>query len=165
MCRHYHTLVTNAIDINDQRFFRGSTLGEIDNNEGGSLREKKIRFWSRLVRVAFALAPPGYGLDTHRIWEILHMKTVPIVLTSTLDCLYSQFPVIIVNDWKEVFELDSLTRYRQQILDKWGDDPFGKRTMQGLSLHYWVDMVNNHTITASNVNPYLGTGRPRVQWV
>lgn len=161
LCR----LVTRAIDVNDQRFFRGSTLGDIDSGEGSTQREKRIRFWSRLVRVAFSFAPPGYGVDTHRFWEILSMRTVPIVISSSLDGLYSQFPVIIVQDWKEVFEMDSLTLYRKQILDKWGEEPFSKRVMQRLGLNYWVDMVNNHTITASTVNPYLGTGVVAPQWM
>lgn len=157
-------LVKRAIEQGDQRFFRGSTL-PIEAEEGGSLREKKIRFWSRLVRVAFATAPPGYGMDTHRFWEILSMKTVPIVLSSPLDGLYSNYPVIIVQDWKEIFAQSALEDFRQRILAKWGPNPFSERVIQRLGLSYWVDLVNNHTLTASTVNPYLGTGNIVPSWL
>lgn len=158
-------LVNRAIEQGDQRFSRGSALPEADGGDGGSLREKKIRFWSRLVRVAFATAPPGYGMDTHRFWEILSMKTVPIVLSSPLDALYSQYPVIIVQDWKEIFAQDALSTFRERIFSKWGEDPFSKRVMQRMGLNYWVDMVNNHTLTASTINPYLGTGVVEPSWL
>jgi hypothetical protein len=47
----------------------------------------------------FALSPPGRGLDTHRTWEALMVGTIPIVISSPLDSLYDNLPVLIIEDW------------------------------------------------------------------
>jgi len=50
----------------------------------------------------FVLSPRGNGLDCFRTWEALLMGTFPVVKTSTLDSLFEDLPVVIVNDWSEV---------------------------------------------------------------
>ena len=37
-----------------------------------------------LAQYAFVASPPGNGLDTHRTWEALYLRSVPIVLESAL---------------------------------------------------------------------------------
>ena len=48
------------------------------------------------------LAPPGRGVDTHRLWEALYLGCVPVVARSSLDSIYADLPVLIVKDWKDV---------------------------------------------------------------
>lgn len=55
-----------------------------------------------LSRAVFVVSPPGNGLDCHRTWEALLMGCYPIVLSSTLNPLYENLPVVIVSDWSEV---------------------------------------------------------------
>jgi hypothetical protein len=50
----------------------------------------------------FVVCMRGNGLDTHRFSEILLMGSVPLVLTSPLDDLYSQFPCLIVESYDDV---------------------------------------------------------------
>jgi len=50
----------------------------------------------------FVVCMRGNGLDTHRFSEILLMGSVPVVLTSPLDDLYSQFPCLIVESYDHV---------------------------------------------------------------
>eukprot|EP00929_Paragymnodinium_shiwhaense_P018893 TRINITY_DN13057_c0_g4_i2.p1 TRINITY_DN13057_c0_g4~~TRINITY_DN13057_c0_g4_i2.p1 ORF type:complete len:381 (-),score=30.52 TRINITY_DN13057_c0_g4_i2:453-1595(-) len=50
-------------------------------------------FWRRIGKHKFVAAPVGRGLDTHRLWEVLVLGSVPVVRTSSLDRLYSTFPV------------------------------------------------------------------------
>lgn len=47
----------------------------------------------------FAVAPPGRGLDTHRAWESLMVGTIPIMMTTPLNSLYDNLPVLIIEDW------------------------------------------------------------------
>ena len=47
----------------------------------------------------FCVAPPGRGIDSHRCWEALMVGTIPIVINSTINELYEDLPVIIVNSW------------------------------------------------------------------
>lgn len=133
-------LTNEALVRGDRRYHRkerGEREGTLD------LQQQKRVFWTRLTKVAFAFAPPGYGMDTHRAWEILSMRTVPIVIASPLDALHEQFPVVIVEDWQEAFEEGALERFKKQIIKRWGMQPFGSDVMTRLGLEYWIDLVNN----------------------
>jgi hypothetical protein len=58
--------------------------------------------WDRHADYAFAVSPRGAGLDCHRTWEALVLRTIPIVKHSTLLPVYGGFPVAVVRDWTEV---------------------------------------------------------------
>jgi hypothetical protein len=132
------TLVEAAVARGDTRYTkRGGGV-----NSGTALINRKIGFWQRLATVAFSFSPPGYGMDTHRMWEILSMGTVPIVLSSPLDSLYSQFPVVIVDKWQDAFAEGALEKFRAEIVAKWGEQPFSHEVMHKLSLEYWMEKVN-----------------------
>lgn len=79
----------------------------------------------------FALSPHGNGLDCHRTWEILYLGTIPIVKTSSLDPLYQDLPVLIVNEWQEVTEDFLNTMYPLTIIKKY-------RT-EKLYIQHWVN--------------------------
>ena len=108
-----------------------------------SSRESKIEFWKGVSACAFSLAPPGFGVDTHRVWEILQMRTVPIVLSSTLDPLYRQFPIVIVRSWDQVFAAGALERFKKEIEMKHGVEPFTDQILHKLSAKFWVERVRN----------------------
>jgi hypothetical protein len=56
----------------------------------------------------FAICPEGNGLDTHRFWECLYLKVIPICLKNCLTEYYSKiFPVIILDKWED-FEVCNL---------------------------------------------------------
>lgn len=57
-----------------------------------------------LSRTVFVVSPPGNGQDCHRTWEALLMGCYPIVLSSTLNPLYEDLPVVVVSSWDEVTE-------------------------------------------------------------
>ena len=61
--------------------------------------------WRHAVRQhAFVACPHGHGLDTHRVWETLMLGSWPVVVTSTLDELYKDLPVLVVQHWSQVTE-------------------------------------------------------------
>jgi hypothetical protein len=43
------------------------------------------------------------------------MGTVPITLKSTLDPLYSQFPCVILDSWKDLFKPNSLQKMKADV--------------------------------------------------
>jgi hypothetical protein len=61
-------------------------------------------YLTELSESKFVLSPRGNGLDCYRTWESLTMGAIPIVTTSDLDSMFSELPVLIINDWKEVTE-------------------------------------------------------------
>lgn len=52
----------------------------------------------------FVLSPRGNGLDCHRTWEALLLGAIPIVRTSSLDPLFEDLPVLIVENWEVITE-------------------------------------------------------------
>jgi hypothetical protein len=50
----------------------------------------------------FVASPRGHGLDTHRTWEALLMGCCPVVPSSTLNPLYEDLPVVVIDNWDEV---------------------------------------------------------------
>ena len=56
-----------------------------------------------LSRYKYCICPDGNGIDTHRLWECLYVKTIPICMRSINTEYFAQFmPIILVNDWSEV---------------------------------------------------------------
>lgn len=59
-------------------------------------------YLERILGAQFTLSPRGYGLDCHRTWEALSLGCVPIVRSSTLNPLYRDLPIIVIDDWRQV---------------------------------------------------------------
>ena len=60
-------------------------------------------FLKELSSYRFCLCPSGNGLDTHRFWECLYLKTIPIVKRKPLYEHFSTlFPCLIVDDWNDI---------------------------------------------------------------
>jgi hypothetical protein len=56
-----------------------------------------------LSQYKFAISPEGNGIDCHRFWEALYVKTIPICLPNIIVNYYAKyFPVVILNDWDEL---------------------------------------------------------------
>ena len=104
----------------------------------------RSEFWRSLGGYAFAIAPAGHGIDTHRLWEILQMQSIPIVVSSTLDVLYSQLPVIILQNWTEVFQANILSRHKENIQQRFGENPFANESVKSkLTLNYWTELIQS----------------------
>ena len=51
----------------------------------------------------FAICPEGNGIDTHRFWECLYLKVVPICPRNIITEYYSKFfPVVLLNKWEDL---------------------------------------------------------------
>ncbi|CAF4039480.1 unnamed protein product [Adineta steineri] len=85
------------------------------------------------------LSPRGGGLDCHRTWEALYLDIIPIVWHSTLDSLYTNLPVIIINDWSEVNE-EFLRNKLHEIAKKKAQQP-SVYQYEKLRNAYWREMI------------------------
>ena len=92
----------------------------------------------------FVLSPRGNGLDCHRTWEVLLMGAVPIVPSTTINDLYRDLPVIVVEDWK------CLT---QGFLEqKWSEFERVTFTMEKLYADYWFNLISQQAQHARHAN-------------
>ncbi|MEX0849086.1 MAG: hypothetical protein WD055_02560 [Candidatus Dependentiae bacterium] len=63
-----------------------------------------LEYLKKMLQAKFILSPPGNGFDCHRTWEALIVGVVPVVLSSPMDELFKNMPVLIVDDWRVVDE-------------------------------------------------------------
>jgi hypothetical protein len=68
----------------------------------------QLDYLELLSSYKFSICPEGNGIDTHRFWECLYLKVIPICLKNHLTEYYSKiFPVIILDKWED-FEVCNL---------------------------------------------------------
>lgn len=96
----------------------------------------RLESWNRQIEFAFVVSPPGEGLDCHRTWEALCLGCIPIMISTPLDDMFDELPVLIVKAWSDVTrELlnKTLAEYgmKEWCLDK-------------LQLKYWTDKIGSY---------------------
>jgi hypothetical protein len=92
--------------------------------------------WRKQTQYAFVICPHGNGLDCHRQWEALCLGCIPIVVTSPIDVLYKDLPVLIVKKWSDITQ-----QLLQDTVNKFKDMTF---QYDKLLLSYWVDKINSY---------------------
>jgi len=60
----------------------------------------------RLSEYKFCICPEGNGVDTHRLWEAIYLKTIPIVIKSEFTTILEKngIPIIVINSWDDFDE-------------------------------------------------------------
>ncbi len=87
-----------------------------------------------LTTAHFSISPRGNGADTHRLWESLYLNTVPIVHSSSLDSLYKDLPVLIVDDWTIVTE-----KFLTEKKELFANQSFNR---EKIYMDYWIALIN-----------------------
>lgn len=49
----------------------------------------------------FVISPNGNGVDCHKTWESLYLKSIPIVTESLNINFYKNFPIVIIKNWSD----------------------------------------------------------------
>jgi hypothetical protein len=91
-------------------------------------------FYFDLASYKFVISPRGNGLDCHRTWEALYLRTVPIVLRSEGMRYFEDLPIYFVDDWSEITE-QSLNKFYQKMLNSEYD--LGK-----MKISWWKNKIN-----------------------
>jgi hypothetical protein len=81
----------------------------------------------------FILCPNGNGIDTHRLWEVLYLKSIPIVKRGINTLLYQDLPICYVDDWKEITEDFLNKEYKRINNTKWN--------LEKLDFNFWKDKI------------------------
>ena len=95
------------------------------------------RCYEVLSDYKFILSPPGAGIDCHRTWEALYTGTIPIVISSSINELYNDLPVVTVPSW-EIITKDFLERQYEEIQRKLQNNEYN---MDKLYFEYWKNMI------------------------
>lgn len=90
----------------------------------------------------YVIAPYGGGVDTHRFFEIIYLKSIPIVkkTNTCFDKLYEIFPCLIINEWTDITEellnsnLDILKLKINDFFEKYPNFYFNTNVLDDLLL-------------------------------
>lgn len=99
-----------------------------------------------LQQFPFVICAHGGGLDpSPKAWEALCLGCIPIIKHSALDDIYSEFPVVFVDDWNEdTITMDNMKKWIETH-GKYYDDPVLKDTWKHkLYKKYWEDKIKSH---------------------
>jgi hypothetical protein len=97
--------------------------------------QDRLTFWNHMNNYAFVISPIGYGLDTHRTYEILILGRIPIICDTKINQLYDDLPILIVSDWNMINE-NWLQKQYINIVSKWNQYNWDK-----LKLEYWLSKI------------------------
>ena len=95
--------------------FNWATVEESSDVSSGSWDS----YLDSLVSHKFALCPRGNGIDTHRFWESLYSRTVPVVRYEEAHRNFLDLPVLFVNDWSQVTERFLEEKYEEMASREW----------------------------------------------
>lgn len=83
--------------------------------EAASQRGGNERFLDQILSHRYVLCPPGNGVDTHRMWEVMLAGAIPVVLSSQAMAPFRELPILFVDDYRKVTKellVDSMNKIR-----------------------------------------------------
>ena len=102
--------------------------GIIDNTIEG-----RKRFLMDIKSSKFVFCPRGNGVETTRMWEALYMGSIPIVKIDRAHELFTDLPILFIDDWRKVNE--------RFLIDKYEEMKNREYNMEKLNLSYWTGFI------------------------
>lgn len=96
--------------------------------------EGRKNFLEDISKSKFVLCPRGNGIDTHRLWEALYMKSIPIVKYHITHSNLTDLPILFINDWSEINKEFLENKYEEMINKEWN--------MDKLKIGYWLNLIH-----------------------
>lgn len=92
-------------------------------------------YFNNLIDYRYVICPAGNGLDTHRVWESLLLKIVPIhkINNFTLILKNNGVPGLYIESWED------LNNYTKEQLDKYYADFNEEDFKKFSSTDYWLN--------------------------
>ena len=78
---------------------------EMPNGNGGYYNLDFPPYLKELGESYFVLSPNGNGVDCHKHWESLYLRTIPIVTKSRNMEFYKDLPFLVIDDWQDYKDL------------------------------------------------------------
>jgi hypothetical protein len=101
--------------------------------------ESTQKYFNSLNEYMFVICPEGNGIDTHRIWESLLLKVIPILILNPFTQILknNSVPCVYLNNWKDLENLSSID------LEKLYFEKLEKFTDQHLMFSYWINNIKS----------------------
>lgn len=78
-------------------------------------------YLASLAEASFCISPAGNGIDGHRTWEALYVRTIPIVTASLVAAHHRDLPLVVLESWADFRAAEFGP---ERYVEVWGDwDP------------------------------------------
>lgn len=97
-------------DINTNKQYRQECYDKLKNKINFLPKLDSLQNLQRLSNYKFCICPRGNGIDTHRLWEALYLRVVPICINDEfVNILKNEYkvPLLIINKWEDL-DINSL---------------------------------------------------------
>ena len=102
-------------------------------NAYGDYDLSRFAYYRRVAQRRFTLSPEGNGVDCHRTWEALYLKSIPIVQRSPEMQHFDDLPMLFTDDYSELTP-DYLEEQDSRILET-------DYVIEKLYLSHWWDQI------------------------
>jgi len=76
-------------------------------------------YLEQMAQAHFCVSPRGNGIDCHRTWEALYLRTIPIVTRSVLTDQHPELPMIVLDDWSQFADIDFSSKLYEETIGDW----------------------------------------------
>ena len=94
------------------------------------------KYYDDISSHKFVFSPAGNGIDCHRTWESLYLRTIPVVKSSVCMNSFVDLPILFVNDWNEI-NFNFLNTKYEEIINK-------KYDLSKLKISYWKKYIKDY---------------------
>jgi hypothetical protein len=138
-------LVYKNFDINtnyDERML----CNNITNSKGiyMSPHTSNEQYWRYISKSCFVISPPGNGIDCHRIWEALYLKTVPIVKYHEAFSQFKHLPILFIDDWN-LLNVKTLEEIYRNLYSKTDFN------INELDIEFWRKKIYENLLDNTNI--------------
>ena len=122
----------------------------------------KTLFWETMLQYKYVLSPLGNGIDCHRTWEALILKSIPIIKKTDISDVFNDLSVIQVKDYNEINAIDlnnyNLLHSPDKLLNNYWKNYIFKNKINKEHT-YW----NHNTIYSSNIYNHFNSSNNNTQ--
>lgn len=90
-------------------------------------------YYNDIINSKFVISPRGNGVDCHRIWESLYLRTIPIVKKECYMEEFSDLPILFIDSWEQITEAFLLQNYEEMKYKLYNIDK--------LKMSYWENLI------------------------
>ena len=87
-----------------------------------------------LIKKSYYVASPsGAGIDSHRTWEAIYLKTIPIVINNPMNAHFKNIglPILLINSW------DDIQNFTEEFLEKEYKNIYKTDNFSQTFMDYW----------------------------
>jgi len=91
------------------------------------------QYYSDIASHKFVISPRGNGVDCHRTWEALYLKSIPIVRNTCNIKEFNELPILFVDKWEDLNYINLEETYEAMMSKKYD---LGK-----MKISYWEQII------------------------